>query len=134
MAVRAGVARTFLRRWQMVWISAEKGPGKARRTKSEKGSSTVTKRPHEEVGGGVVFVLMDKETEGVRVCKGIRRRGARVDGENAKAENSICAEAGGRGFNTLRAAWTEDRLSLCSRLGSTSLRPRRGWRENKLEI
>ncbi len=57
-----------------------------------------------------------------------------MDGENARAENSICVEAGGQGFNTLRAAWTEDRLSLCSRPGTTSLLPRRRWRENKLKI
>lgn len=85
-------------------------------------------------GGGEAFVLMDKKKEGVRVCKGIRRRGANVFGENARAAYSICAEAGGRGFNALRAAWTEDQLSLCSRLGSTSLRPRRRCRKNKLEI
>lgn len=88
--------------------------------------------PMERWGGGVAFVLMDKKKEGVRVCKGICRRV--VDGENARAENSICVEAGGRGFNMLRAAWTEDLLSLCSRLGSTSIRPRRRWRKNKLKI
>lgn len=85
-------------------------------------------------GGGVAFVLMDKKKEGVRVCEGICRRGVKVDGENARAADSICVEAGGRGFNMLRAAWTEDRLSLCSRLGSTSLRPRRRWRKNKLKM
>lgn len=57
-----------------------------------------------------------------------------VDGENVRAADSICVEAGGRGFNMLRAAWTEDLLSLCSRLGSTSLQPRRRWRKNKLKI
>lgn len=90
--------------------------------------------PMERWGVGVAFILMDEEKEGVRVCKGVRRRGAKEDGENARAENSICVEAGGRGFNMRRAAWTEDRLSLCSRLGSTSLRPRRRWRRNKLKI
>lgn len=37
--------------WQMVWISTKKRPGEEHRTKSEKSSSTVTKRPHGEVGG-----------------------------------------------------------------------------------
>lgn len=123
---------TFLCRWQMVWISTKKRPGEARGTKSEKGSSTVTKRPHGEVCVcvvGVAFVLMEKKWEGVRVCKGICRRG-----ETARAEDSICVEVGGRGFNTIRAAWTEDRLSLCSWLGSTSLRPRRRWRKRELKI
>lgn len=82
----------------------------------------------------MAFVLMDKKKEGVRVCKGICRRGLKVDGENARAENSKCVEAGGQGFNMLRAAWTEDRLSLCSRLGTTSLLPRRRWRKNNLKI
>lgn len=84
--------------------------------------------------GGVAFVLMDKKKEGGRVYKGTGRRGVKVDGENARAADSICVEAGGRGFNMLRAAWTEDQLSLSSRLGSTSLRPRRRWRKNKLKI
>lgn len=66
--------------------------------------------------GGVAFILMDKKKEGVRVCKGIRQREVRVDGENSRAADSICVEAGGQGFNMLRAAWTEDRLSLCSSL------------------
>lgn len=78
---------------------------------------------------GVAFVLMEKKWEGVRVCKGICHRG-----ETARAEDSICVEVGGRGFNTIRAAWTEDRLSLCSWLGSTSLRPRRRWRKRELKI
>ena len=68
------------------------------------------------------------------MCKGICRRGVKVDGENARAVDSICVEAGGRGFNMLRAAWTEDPLSLCSRLGSTCLRPRRRWRRNKFRM
>lgn len=70
----------------------------------------------ERWGGGVAFVLMDKEKEGGRVCKGIRRQEARVDGENPRAADWICVEAGGQGFNTLRAAWTGDRLSLGSSL------------------
>lgn len=107
--------------------------GRPAEQKVKGGSSTVTKRPHGEVGG-VAFILIDKKKEGVRVCKGTCRRGVKADGETARAEDSICVEAGGRGFNMIRAAWTEDRLSLCSWLGSTSLRPRRRWRKKELKI
>lgn len=68
------------------------------------------------------------------MCKAICRRGVKVDGENARAVDSICVKAGGRGFNMLRAAWTEDPLSLCSRLGSTCLRPRRRWRRKEFRM
>lgn len=51
--------------------------------------------------GGVAFALMDKKKEGVVACEGIRHRGARVDGENARAADSICAKAGGRGVGGL---------------------------------
>lgn len=88
----------------------------------------------EALWGGVAFILMDKKKEGVWVCKGIRQWEERVDAEYSMAADSICVEAGGQGFNMLRAAWTEDRLSLCSQLGATSLRPRRRWRKNKLKI
>lgn len=80
-------------------------------------------------------MLIDKKKEGVRDWKGICHRGVKVDRENVRTVGSICEEAGGRrGFNMLRAAWTEDRLSFCNRLGSASLRPRRRWRRNKLKI
>lgn len=131
-----GLVCTVLGCWQMVWISTEKRPGKARRTKSERGFLDSYKEApwRGGGGGGVAFVLIDKKKEGVRVCKGICRRGVKADGETARAEDSICVEAGGRGFNMIRAAWTEDRLSLCSWLGSTSLRPRRRWRKKELKI
>lgn len=104
---------TFLCFWQMVWMSTEKEAGKLKR---EWGFSTVTKG----LGGGKWGrPLADKKKELVR---GTFSWGVRADEENVRATDLI-SEAGGQaggGVNMLRAAQTEDCLSLCSRLGSTS--------------
>ncbi|KAK5617101.1 hypothetical protein CRENBAI_013284, partial [Crenichthys baileyi] len=62
-----------------------------------KGVPPLLQRGPTERCGGVASILTDKKKKRVRVCKGNCSRGARVDGENARATDLI-SEAGVGGF------------------------------------
>lgn len=89
-----GPERTFLRRWQMVWISTEKRPGKVCGTKKWKGVPRQLQRGPRWRGGGGSGL----RPNGWQGHLPSRRKSAR---ESVRAEDSIRG-GGVSGFNTRR--------------------------------